>query len=39
MNETLNAEIRDNIAEIYGSVNKMSNTLDGIYSRLEATEG
>ena len=35
ISETINTEIRNNIAEIKGSTNKMRNTFDGMKSRLE----
>ena len=35
MSETLNTEIRNNIAEIKGSINKMRNMLDGMNSKRE----
>lgn len=38
ISETVNPEIRNNIAEIKGSVNKMRNLLDGMNSSLEETE-
>ena len=38
MSETLNTQIRNNIAEIKGTVNKVRNTLDGMSSRVEETE-
>ena len=38
MSETLNTEIRNNIAEIKGSINEMRNMLDGMNSRLEKAE-
>ena len=38
MSETINTEIRKNIVEIKGSINKMKNLLDEMYSRLEYTE-
>ena len=38
MRETLNTEIRNNIAEIKGSINEMRNTLHGIKSRIEEAE-
>ena len=38
ISETLNTEIRNNIAEIKGSINEMRNMLDGINSRLEEAE-
>ena len=38
MNKTLNTEIRNNIAEIKGSINKIKNTFDGMNSRMEEPE-
>jgi len=38
INETINTEIRNNIAEIKGSINEMRNMLDGMNSRLEEAE-
>ena len=38
MSETLNTEIRNNIAEIKDSINEMRNTLHGMSSRLEEAE-
>ena len=38
MSETHNTEIKNNIAEIKGSINKIRNKLDGMNSRLEETE-
>ena len=35
VNETLNTEIRNNIAEIKDTMNKMRNTLDGMNSSME----
>ena len=35
LNKALNIEIRNNIAEIKGSINEMRNTLDGMNSRME----
>ena len=35
MSETLNKEIRNNIAEIKDSPNRIRSTLDGMNSRLE----
>ena len=36
--ELLNPEIRNNIAEIKGTVNKMRNRMNGMQSRLEEAE-
>ena len=36
--ETINPEIRNNIAEIKGSINKMRNMMNGMHSRLEEAE-
>ena len=38
MSNILNTEIRNNIAEIKGSINEMRNTFGGMNSRLEETE-
>ena len=38
MSETLNPEIRNDIAEIKGSINEMRNMLDGMNSRMEIPE-
>lgn len=35
ISETLNTEIRNNIEEKKGSINRKRNTLDGMKSRLE----
>lgn len=35
MSENLNTEIRNNIPGIKGSVNEMTNTLNGMNSRME----
>ena len=35
ISETANTEMRNNIAEIKGSINKRRNTLDGMNCRLE----
>ena len=37
-NETLNTEIRNNVAEIKGSVKKMRYMLDGMNSRMKEAE-
>ena len=36
--ETLNTEIRNNTAEIKGSINQMKNTLDGMNNRMAEAE-
>jgi len=38
ISETINIEIRNNIAKIKDSTNKMKNTLKGMNSRLEEAE-
>ena len=38
ISETINTEIRNNIAEIKGSINEMRSILDGMSSRLEEAE-
>ena len=38
ISETINTEIRNNRADIKGSVNKMRNTLGGMNSRLDNAE-
>lgn len=38
MNETFHAEVRSNISEIKGLINKVRNTLEGINGRLEKAE-
>ena len=38
ISETFKAEIKNNIAEIKGSINNMTNTPDRIQSRLEPAE-
>lgn len=37
--DAINTDIRNNIAEIKGSINEMRNSLDGMSSRLEEAEG
>lgn len=38
INKTINMEIKSNIAEIKGSINKMRNIIDGMKSSLEEVE-
>jgi len=38
ISETLNTEIRNNIAEIKGSIGEMRNTFDGMNNRLGEAE-
>ena len=39
MNETLNTEIWNDIAEVKDRINRMRNTLGGMNNRMEEAEG